>query len=490
MSRSAARFKPNPMNKLPASPHSKPANTQKIIIGVLLLVAGLVILVLPNLVSKPWIADTSESVTPPMATIAITPSKFAENTQYRQSSQMALATIITVRDRLNDQSVELWADFEYRQAMALIKLGDDQYIQGNYSESLDTYKRSLGQFNSLEELGQVRLAQALTDGLFAIENASTADLSIAEDAARLAVAIDPDSQQAQMLAQRATVLPQVIEHLQAGDRRLASKQFEAAKSAYQQAANQDSQHLRAAEALDSIEKTIIRERFRGYMSTGFKALDQDNFVAANHAFNSARGLYNSDPAVAQALSQVTTRQSQIAVSLQMQEAAGYEKDERWSAALEIYQSLLSTDPSLIEVKIRTITVNVRADLDSQINIVLADPLKLASSKVYRRAQKLLEDARSISMQSPLLSRQIIDLDKVLRLSRTSVEVVLQSDNLTDVTLFRVKKFGVFEETSVSLKPGRYTVAGKRLGFRDVRIEFTITGEPYPASILVSCTEVI
>ena len=132
------RFKPSPMNKHPVPPHPQPANTQKIIIGILLLVAGLVILVLPNLVSKPWIADTSESATIGAAKTVVTPSTAAEKTQYRQSSQTVLATIIAVRDRLNSQGVELWADFEYRQAMGLIELGDEQYIQGNYGASLET----------------------------------------------------------------------------------------------------------------------------------------------------------------------------------------------------------------------------------------------------------------------------------------------------------------------------------------------------------------
>ena len=98
--------------------------------------------------------------------------------------------------------------------------------------------------------------------------------------------------------------------------------------------------LKASAALDSIEKTIIGERFRDYMSAGFKALDQDKFVAANQAFNNAGSLYNSDPAVAKALSQVRTRRSQVTVSLKMEEAIGYEKKELWSTALEIYQSLL------------------------------------------------------------------------------------------------------------------------------------------------------
>ena len=69
-------------------------------------------------------------------------------------------------------------------------------------------------------------------------------------------------------------------------------------------------------------------------------------------------------------------------------------------------------------------------------------------------------------------------------------MVLLSDSLTEVTLFRVAKLGTFEQTSVQLKPGHYIAAGSRNGYRDVRVEFTITGEPMEEPILVSCNEAI
>ena len=82
------------------------------------------------------------------------------------------------------------------------------------------------------------------------------------------------------------------------------------------------------------------------------------------------------------------------------------------------------------------------------------------------------------------------MQRVLKASQTPVEVVLTSDSNTYVTLFRVAKLGVFDKTAVSLKPGRYIVAGTRMGFRDVRIEFTVTGEEFDQPIAVSCNEAI
>lgn len=475
-------------NQSPTS-HSKHQGKQKLIIGLLLAVVAGVILLLPNMVTEPWIADPTAS-TLPAAKSAVSPSTAAEKTKYRQDSQTTLAHIIDVRDRLTKQTIERWADFEFRQALALIAQGDDQYGYGEYRESLASYQQSLAQLKSLEQLGQATLAKALAEGKEAIENAAPSDSAIAAAAASIAMAIAPQNPQSQQLERRATALPEVIQQLQAGDKLRASKQLPEARNAYQKALKLDKQHRRATAALNETNQAITEERFRSAMSDGFNALDQDNFAAANQAFIEAGNVYTNHPSVAQALSQVKTRQSQIIVSRQMQRANDHESAEQWQQALAIYQSLLTTDPSLTAAKVRIITVKVRASLDSQINKILADPLKLSAPSVYKRAQRLLKDATGIAKPGPVLKQQIAALDKTLRQSRTSIDVVLQSDSLTEVTLFRVKKLGAFKQTSVRLKPGRYIAAGKRLGYRDVRVEFTITGEPMPEPILVSCSEAI
>ena len=133
---------------------------------------------------------------------------------------------------------------------------------------------------------------------------------------------------------------------------------------------------------------------------------------------------------------------------------------------------------------------MRADLDQRIEKVLSDPLALSANSQFRRGQKVLDDASGIAKPGPRLKRQISDMQRVLKASQTPVQVVLTSDSNTYVTLFKVAKLGVFEKTAVALKPGRYIVAGTRMGFRDVRIEFTVTGEEFGQPIAITCNEAI
>jgi len=69
-----------------------------------------------------------------------------------------------------------------------------------------------------------------------------------------------------------------------------------------------------------------------------------------------------------------------------------------------------------------------------------------------------------------------------------VDVLFLSDNQTQVVLFRVAELGRFDQLSVKLRPGKYVAAGTRNGFRDVRVEFIVTGNPMAEPIVVRCGE--
>lgn len=469
---------------------SSPARQRLIIAGLLLLVA-LVVLLLPHCVTEPWIAEsTDDRPTTSSAITTVSPSTAAEKTQYRQNSQQLLAKIIAQRDKLSRQSVQDWGGFEFSRALALIAAGDEQYSYGNYSQSLTSFEQALKQLEQLQTLGQEKYTEALEAGTTAIENAMPADLATATTATQLAMAIAPEDSRSLVLKQRTEPLPQLIEVLESGRQMRAEGQLQSAKRFYQQALKLDKQHKKAAQALDQVNQAITEQDFRRAMSQGFTALEENRFAQASAAFAQASKIYPQNQAVAQALSQLETQQSQLVVSEQMQQAAEFEQQEQWQQALAIYQSLLQIDPSLTQANVKTIPVSVRATLDKQLKNSLADPLKLSNNGDYNQAQQLLADAKSIGNPGPVLSQQISALDRALRQSTTAVDVVLQSDNLTDVTLFRIAKLGLFAQTTVQLRPGRYIAAGSRMGYRDVRVEFTITGEPLAQPIQVRCSEQI
>ena len=59
-------------------------------------------------------------------------------------------------------------------------------------------------------------------------------------------------------------------------------------------------------------------------------------------------------------------------------------------------------------------------------------------------------------RGPLLTEQIDQLERLLRLASTPIQVTLRSDRETEVTLYKVRRLGRFDQTSLSLRPGEYT----------------------------------
>ena len=472
--------------------HSKPAShsgKQKTTLLALLLLALSAVFILPKYVTEPWITGDPDqgSTAADSSPTNVSPSTAAEMTRYRQDSQSVLAQIIATRDQLENRHVERWAEIEFRQALNKIETGDQQYSYGDYQASMDSYEQVLSELTALEQLGQEILAGSLADGLGAVESLN---ITVATASSEMAQAIAPEEQEVQSLASRAENLPRLAQHLEFGDQAREAGQLVSAKAAYQKAVDLDPMHQRAAASLSAVKAEITDSNFRRHMSSGFAALDNNEFDQAQAAFRQAGSVYSGHAAVSRALAQVENRKSQLGVGEQLNRAAGLESREEWQQALSIYESLLEQDPSLIEAKVRLIPAKARSDLDQRITGVFDDPLKLSNASVYRKAQATLKDARGIPNPGDKLGNQIITLENLLQAAVSPVNVVFQSDNLTDVTLYRVAELGRFEQTSVVLKPGHYVAAGKRMGFRDVRVEFTITGEPLGAPIVVRCVEPI
>lgn len=466
---------------------SNQSSTQKITLIVLgVLVVGTVFF-LPRFVSEPWfggdVGEQQPAPTPSAETVA--PSTAAELKRYRQDSQGVLAEIILMRDRLAERNVQLWAPADFDRALAGVEAGDEEYSFGNYKSSLRLYRTARDQLEIIDALGDLKLSKAKDDGVAAVESLN---MNVAADASELATAMAPDDPEVQALAERVETLEQVAEHIEAGDYALERDRFDTAQSEFRKALALDPAHQRAAESLSVANREVTGGAFRSQMSRGFAALERGEFEGARAAFARAGEIDPGNPAIGQALAQVDNRESMQRVSAELKRGAELESREQWADALEIYEALLEEDPSLADAKARVIPARVRANLDERMSAYIEEPLRVSNKSEFDNAQALLEDARSIGSPGPRLQRQIAELETILQRATSAVNVVFRSDNQTHVVLYRVADLGQFEQTSMRLRPGRYVAAGTRKGYRDVRVEFTITGEPLNQPIEVRCEE--
>jgi hypothetical protein len=115
---------------------------------------------------------------------------------------------------------------------------------------------------------------------------------------------------------------------------------------------------------------------------------------------------------------------------------------------------------------------------------------LFSVPVRNAARETLQRATAIAAAGPVLKKQIATLGDWLSRADAPVHIALQSDNLTQVMIYRIGELGAFEQRSLELAPGSYTVVGTRPGYRDVRRDITVVPGAIPPPVVIRCEEKI
>lgn len=171
-------------------------------------------------------------------------------------------------------------------------------------------------------------------------------------------------------------------------------------------------------------------------------------------------------------------------------ALAFEAEEQWRAALAEYEAALALDPRLRFAQEGKEHATERALLAERLESYLASPHRLAAEAVAREAEALLLRGREIAPTGPRLRALLVALEQALAAARTAVEVAIESDGLTEVSVSRVGRLGTLTRRVVALRPGQYVATGSRRGYRDVRVSFTVVPGAEPPVVAVRCKEAL
>lgn len=481
-------------------PQTKPASeatpwqqrpSTYIALGLCILLALVVIFVLPLLI-KPTAAPTviiePQAISEQSAAaVKETPFRDAQLAKARRESQDSLSQLLEKQSFLEKRNIQRWAEADFQAALNKAAEGDQLYRQRAFNEAQAAYQEALGQLSALEASIPQILANTLAKGDEAFVRGEAKQASEFYD---LVLAIDPANEQAKSGIARTATLDQVLALVAQGDGAMANQQLEQAQALYQQALSLDAAHPEAIRGAKQAAELILERDFNLAMSRGFKALDDGQFSSAATAFREALKLRPDDKAAASGLAQANNASAQYTTRTQLNKAAALESKEQWHQARDTYNSILARDNSVVEARLGQIRSTARANLSDDINKILQAPLRLASENVLQHARQLLRDAQGIQPAGPRHQQQVSQLSQVLQAAVTPISVKLQSDNATQVTLFKVGELGLFDEKQLLLKPGNYVAVGNRSGYRDVRVEFQVTPQGVSAPVRVVCKEPI
>ncbi len=463
------------------------------------LLVGALVLVAIVVISFPLFVDTSANrasipssndsaqetaVNTPQATPSESPWVDSQLMRARREAQGILEQLLNVQESLENGQVEFWAGDQYEQIKQLAIDGDAFYQDRQFEQALGQYQQALESAQRLNDSIPEVTENLLTEGQEYLEENR---VSLAMESLNIARLLRPNDEEIQATLQSAEVRPDILDLMDQSEQ-LARReeQLEQAREKLLEARAMDPAYDAVSSALADIENRIQERNFRQLMSAGFSALANAKYAEATRAFEAARQIKPSDNAVDEALQQVEAAKLNNDRQTALSRATRLESEERWAEAHEIYQSLLAEDTSLSAARLGDIRTGARLELDNRIQEIIEDPLSLQSDSAWQAGNQTLAEARAIIDPGERLTRQISQLQDVLKNARTPVMVKLESDNRTEVEIYRVGKLGAFVEQAVNLNPGNYVIVGRRSGYKDVRIELAIDGSRSEIQVPVIC----
>jgi tetratricopeptide (TPR) repeat protein len=403
----------------------------------------------------------------------------------RRGAETALERLLPMLESLEAKGVAKWGGDDYATAQARAETGDSHLSAGEYVEAEREYAEAVGALENLNTRSIDVMQEALAAGHQALADG---DASAATAAFGLATAIAPGDVTATMGLRRAEVLDEVLALIDSGARSERAEELAEAERIFERAAALDPLSLVAQESLARIQSRIGDAVFSGFMSRGLAALNRGEWEVARQAFEQAANERPGSSQAAQGLVQVEAARKLEQIAEHKQRAIRLESTEQWEAGAERYESVLGLDSTIEFAQQGAERCRMRADLAARLDFHLTHPERLSSDDVFEEADRLLGEAFAVEPAGPRHRDQVQRLEQLLAVAETRVRVRLESDNLTEVVVYRVGRLGTFLQQELELRPGTYTVVGSRQGYRDVRQQLVVVAGEEPEPLEVRCVE--
>jgi len=454
----------------------------------LALAAGFVFFVLPEWVerdaSPAQVGATPAPAAPPTAAAAPDLQQLAE---LKQAFDQLRPELARRYEALEARGAGSWGGDGFASAARKLADADAAATQREYQRGLASLRAADADLQSVAGLAASQLNAALAAGAAALDAGDAAE---SRRQFELALRIEPANAIAKRGLERSGSIVEVKRLLAEAEALERSGQATAAEAAYRKVLQLDRDAAAARAGLARVQSQASEAAFAAAISAGLNGLARKDFTAARAAFERAGRIRPGAPEVTDGLAQVERALGDRTIGAHLAAAEQAERAERWSVALTEYRKALEIDRNLLAAQQGVERAEPRAMLDGELSAYLERPERLFSAEVRSAARAAVHRAQAIAAPGPVLARQMSAVERLVADAETPLRVALASDNLTEVTIYRVGRLGAFERKDMELLPGRYTVVGVRPGYRDVRRELTLLPGSDAPTLVIRCEEPI
>ena len=456
--------------------------------GLLIAAAVFAFALFPRLVERSQARKpAAAAAAAPNAAPAPAPLSPEEAAALKSKAEALLSQLVAQQSQLEALHAESWGGEQYARYKELGNGGEDAFLANDFAQAVAKYTDATATGSELLARSADIVKSALVAGQQAFL-AGNAELAIAQY--DIVLGIEPDHSTAKTERARAERLPDVLALVARGNAERDAGDAQKAMATYREALAIDPHWEPASRALAAVAAGVRDSDFETAMSQGSKALAAQNYTEAEHMFRAALALRPQAREAQDGLTQADEGVKLSKIALTEARALAFERRELWDQAVAQYKGALADDPTLVFAKTGLERATARSGLDAKLRNLIDNPTLLFGDTVLADARKLASEARAVLEPGPVLSEQIDKLERLITLAATPIAVQLQSDQHTEVTVYRVGSIGSFSSKELQLRPGTYTAIGSRNGYRDVRQTFTVLPGRTLPPISVICSEPI
>lgn len=454
------------------------------LLGSMALILILVVFLLPRMVNEDEASATNQNLDETRAEqMQLDEAVLAQ----KPIAQALLSELLAKIDELELSGVQIWAQSEWKKINTIQDEGDTAYLNRSYDMAAASYRTAMQLLIDLEVAVPSVLQQSLSQGQAAIlqENKPLAISNF-----ETALAIDGSNQLAKAGLDRALKLDKVIALSNQGKRLAEEREWIESIEAFQAALAIDSNWKPALEGLTASILSNDEEQFQLSLSEGYALMKEQKFEEAEVSFRKSLSIVPDSKEGQQAIEELEIQRRIVLTKSLKYKALIAEVNEEWDNAESYYETILSLDPNIQEVKDSLLRVRQRIKLINQMISFIAKAEQLNDDKLFSQAQETLKQAEAILNKGPELIEQVSKMQQVLKVASIPLQVTLISDQKTNVVIYKKGDFGLFERQSILLKPGIYTAKGMRIGYRDTTLRFKVDPNQSEQSFTVICREKI
>jgi tetratricopeptide (TPR) repeat protein len=412
------------------------------------------------------------------------PTKDLEkNASEKEVLDQALAAFLKVKKTLEEKGVAQWGGEEYDEMATLSREADTLFMDNLFLAAAEKYAQAERKAAVLADKAGAVFQRLLEEGEKALE---AGDTITARQKLRVALMIEPSNGPAQESLERADKLDGVRRLIESGKNHEKNNRFAFAHADFQEALKLDPESEDAQKGLNRVNEWIVGEQVQKLMSEGLTAYHNGDYRSARTRLLKAKAFRPDSREVQNALVQVDAAIQLAKIEKLQRNAKTAEKTEDWEQALKSYLAVLEIDPKIgfaVEGKDRALE-HIR--VAKRVGFFLQNSDAMESSQQLRNAMQVIEAAETLQPKGPHFRAQLDELKMIVDAARTPVKVMIESDDLTEVVVYKVGKLGRFSFRELSLRPGTYTVVGSRNGYKDVRQKIIVKPGQKTLRVTVIC----